>query len=783
MDYNNHDSAFNGESASANKPLAPHRVEAFWRRIQPYVYELYPVLEPRPDGIPVTLKGVPQWTCWRLMNRYDKKAKKKVKTKVPIDVRTGQCARVDDPSTWASFDEAYYYYLTHKDDPGRTRVHGVGFMLTPELGFTAFDFDHCCDPIDRKLAPWAAAFVARLDTYFEQSVGRRGVRGFALGVKPGGRCRVGPAEVYSHARFLTISGHRLVGYPADLAACQEAIDWTYAELFKPEPLILPAAARPPVVAAPADDERVLRVARSSRKTGERFVKLFDLGDASAYPSPSEAVLALANDLAYFVGGPDVDRTARLLLASKLVAGNDKWAKRGEYLARRAAARAHKGRAKYYPWPGGSPAEAAMQQAAPPSSATATLKPLVSSAEFFATEYRLTYLIKRVLVKGQPMVVGAPKKSMKTWTSLDLAISLASGPPFLGHFEVLERCRVGFISGESGEATIKANARAICAAKGIAPLSLGIHWGFTVPRLSQADDRAWLCKQINDGGLGVIILDPLYLSLLAGSHGIDPANFFQMGPLLRDVAQVCLDAGATPVLVHHFNRARERGDPRAKYAKPGLEDLAYGGIGEFARQWLLLNHRERFHEGTGQHKLWLVVGGSAGHSSEWVYDADEGVPDENLAGKRWVVSVTPTEVAESAAATRAAGGDRGDEAKLLAALDRIDPDRNGATITALREEAGLNNTRAKSAVARLQKAKRLIPCKVKKLVGKGKSKLQEYDAIRRPESNHGSPGPAGPAGQSAVCPGGPGEPGQPPGPPGPGPIYSHSAPLGMGSPWG
>jgi primase-polymerase (primpol)-like protein len=260
MDYNNHVSAFNGDSSSTITPLAPGRLAAFCNRIRPVMsafLDAAPVLTPRFDDIPVTLRGIPHWVCYRVEKRYDKKLGKKVKTKIPINVRTGQCAKSNDPTTWASFAEVMAYYELHKDDSGRTRVDGVSFMLTAELGIVGFDFDQCFDPITGKLAPWAAAFVARLDTYCEQSVGRRGVRCFALGVKPGERCRVGPAEIYSHVRFLTISGHRLVGCPVDLGMCQEGIDWVYGQLFKAEPTILPAAVRPPVVAVPSDDELVL----------------------------------------------------------------------------------------------------------------------------------------------------------------------------------------------------------------------------------------------------------------------------------------------------------------------------------------------------------------------------------------------------------------------------------------------------------------------------------------------------------------------------------------------
>lgn len=49
---------------------------------------------------------------------------------------------------------------------------------------------------------------------------------------------------------------------------------------------------------------------------ERFIRLFDNGDTSAYPSASEADLSLCNDLAFYCG-PNPDRIGRLFSGSAL----------------------------------------------------------------------------------------------------------------------------------------------------------------------------------------------------------------------------------------------------------------------------------------------------------------------------------------------------------------------------------------------------------------------------------------------------------------------------------
>jgi hypothetical protein len=73
----------------------------------------------------------------------------------------------------------------------------------------------------------------------------------------------------------------------------------------------------------------------------------------------------------------------------------------------------------------------------------------------------------------------------------------------------------------------------------------------------------------------------------------------------------------------------------------LDQLAFAGIGEFARQWVLVNRRKAYQPGFGNHELMLAVGGNAGHSGCWEVTVNEGVLDTEFEGKRSQVGVSGT----------------------------------------------------------------------------------------------------------------------------------------------
>lgn len=263
--------------------------------------------------------------------------------------------------------------------------------------------------------------------------------------------------------------------------------------------------------------------------------------------------------------------------------------------------------------------------------------LIDSAAFAVAEYPREYIVENVLVDRQPCIVGGPHKAMKTSLMVALALAIASGRAFLGRFVIPRARRVTLLCGESGEATVQETARRVAENMEIDLGGLGdmVCWGFRLPMLSDPTQLAALSAAIREKGVEVVIIDPLYLCLIGTGIDVNAANLFQMGPLLRSVAAACLDAGATPILVHHLRKNRD--DP---LGPPELEDLAFAGVVEFARQWLLIGRRTPYVPGSGRHEIWLNYGGSAGHGGSWALDVEEGVADHNLAGRYWSVSLNP-----------------------------------------------------------------------------------------------------------------------------------------------
>jgi AAA domain len=397
-----------------------------------------------------------------------------------------------------------------------------------------------------------------------------------------------------------------------------------------------------------------------------------------------------------------------------------------------------------------------------SGASSFLGGVMNTAAFAAADCRREWLVKKLLVADEPVLLGGPKKSLKTSVVVDLALSLGSGTRFLNSFEVPQKRRCLILSGESGQATLQDAMRRVCAAKKISPESCEVHWGFELPKLSRDTDLKGLGAYVRQYEVKVVIIDPLYLCLMETGLNLSTANLFHTGPLLLQIAQACRDGGATPILVHHARK--QMGGQHGSGNQPlDLDDLAFSGFAEFARQWLLINRRETYEPGTGLHKLWLNVGGSAGQSGLWGLDVEEGRLDTNFKGRDWKVRVLGRDdiQQEAIAAARVKKAEHEEQKKeeaKQAVFQVLMNNAAGETATGIREQVSCNKSLVPAVLAELARQERIRPVQVKKPHGKSGEAyypgwaLQSWGLIEPPKSDvaagtvtgSDSPGPCLPA---------------------------------------
>lgn len=247
----------------------------------------------QPENIPVSLKDRAHWVVWRYEERDGKR------TKVPYSSLTGERASTTDPETWTTFVHAL------DTATNNSTINGIGFVFTREDPFVGIDLDNCRDPETKKIEPWAVEIVRKLASYTEVTPSGKGLHVICQGDLPPGARRKGSIEMYTDGRYFTVTGER-VGVWQEAVPAKEALFLLHRTIFAVDPAQSAEGTSPSV--GPLSDTEL--IAKITGTAGYR--SLWD-GDISAYPSHSEADLALIGRIAFFAGPhpPSIDRLFRL----------------------------------------------------------------------------------------------------------------------------------------------------------------------------------------------------------------------------------------------------------------------------------------------------------------------------------------------------------------------------------------------------------------------------------------------------------------------------------------
>ncbi len=266
---------------------------------------------------PAELQVLPIWCPWR----YEQKPGEKKMSKVPYNPQEVLCkAKVDDATTWGTYEQATAYYL--KSQAWYKPFDGIGFMCSGE--FTGVDLDHCRNKETGEISESAQALIDRFASYVYITPSGEGVRIIIVAKKPGTRCKwPGGIEIYDHERFFTWTPDHLAGTPETIEKRQAELDELYKELVPENP---PDVGCIRHFTCSRSDDGILEKARNARN-GAKFSALFD-GSTAGYLSHSEADNALCELLLYWTDDNE-DVADRLFRQSGLM--SEKW-EREDYRA-------------------------------------------------------------------------------------------------------------------------------------------------------------------------------------------------------------------------------------------------------------------------------------------------------------------------------------------------------------------------------------------------------------------------------------------------------------------
>lgn len=168
-----------------------------------------------------------------------------------------------------------------------------------------------------------------------------------------------------------------------------------------------------------------------------------------------------------------------------------------------------------------------------------------------------------------LIAGEPK-SYKSLIATDLAVSVASGTKFLGHFSIPETGPVIIIQEENTPSMMKDRLEKITHSRGLGgyarmngnklsvqpPSSLPIHlMNNRRFDLTREEHLEWLEETIQTVRPKLVVLDPIYLM----TPGVDENSATAMIPVLSKLLTLKQEHNVGILIVHHYNKPRSDED--------------------------------------------------------------------------------------------------------------------------------------------------------------------------------------------------------------------------------
>lgn len=177
--------------------------------------------------------------------------------------------------------------------------------------------------------------------------------------------------------------------------------------------------------------------------------------------------------------------------------------------------------------------------------------VVRAADIDVDAAQTAWLVRDLWGAAAVGIAGGAPKSFKSWYALELAVSVASGTPCLGVFEVERRGPALVFLAEDPAADVRARLAGIADARGLDFERLDVHVIVEpVLRLDLEGDQERLRRTIDALQPVLVVLDPL-----VRLHRLDENSAQQISGLLGFLRELQRTCGCAILVVHHASKKR------------------------------------------------------------------------------------------------------------------------------------------------------------------------------------------------------------------------------------
>ncbi len=218
-------------------------------------------------------------------------------------------------------------------------------------------------------------------------------------------------------------------------------------------------------------------------------------------------------------------------------------------------------------------------------------PVVHVAELPSDEIAERWLVEQLWCANSVGVIGGAPKCAKTWLGLDIALSVATGTPCLGKYNVPERGPVLVYLAEDALRSVRERIDGMARHRGLDLDQVEIYV-ITAPmlRLDQDRDRTRLWETAKRLRSRLLLLDPL-----VRLHSVDENCAGEMAELLAYFRSLQRELGLSVLLVHHTRKNAGDGVSAGQGLRGSGDIHAFGDSNLYLRrteQHLILSSEHR-----------------------------------------------------------------------------------------------------------------------------------------------------------------------------------------------